>query len=410
MMRSRQPVVRTLAGLATLLLPACSMSTRQAVEPPLAAASAPAEEEEEKWRVEAYVGDEESPAPSEVAPVATDPAPVGAAPVRPPAPQMVPEPELLPEAAVAPEAAQFATTNNKEINELRSEIRRLSEREAASREALDTLKTMMQARAARPQVTYMGTATTGAFTAPAPAVNTSLAPADDPETARERAKMQQQVRQLEEQLASERQQRQELETQLKQLREETAVGPYADSVSDELVAARRKVQGLEAALASAQRARDELAAKNDELKAQSDRDGEKEAETQAQIAAFEQRQREALQGLEQELAASQAREQELRQAVTETEKTDNEVSYALVTDLRAENAALKAKLSEAQERNAALSSKLKTASRVTEMIFKQRAAPRPEPRPRPRENVEVITEQGSGEEPGYDGTGYEDGR
>lgn len=273
----------------------------------------------------------------------------------------------------APDAEVIPGANNPDVAALQSEIRRLSQREAASREALDTLKTMMQARASRPQVTYLGTATTGAFTAPAPGVSATLTPPDDADTARERAELQQELRQLEGQLASERQQRQELEAQLKQLREETAAGPYADSMSDELVAARRKVQGLEAALASAQRARDDLSAKYDRLKAKRDHNTEEDSDTQAQIAVLEQRQREALRGLEQELAASQAREHELRQAVAEAEKSEGDVSYALVGDLRAENAALKAKLEDAHHQNAALTGKLKAASRVADMIFKERA-------------------------------------
>jgi hypothetical protein len=88
------------------------------------------------------------------------------------------------------------------VGDLQSEIRRLAEREAASREALATLKTMMQARAARPQVTYLGGTTTGAFSAPAPAVNAVLTPRDDAETTRELAKLQKELRQLETQLAS----------------------------------------------------------------------------------------------------------------------------------------------------------------------------------------------------------------
>lgn len=394
MMRSRQPVVRTIAGLAILLLPACSVSTRQPVELPPDATTADAEEET-TWQVEAYAGEPEA-APAEPQPVEAPAA------VAPPAPK--------PAVAESQPNIPESSGKSQELSELQAEIRRISEREAASREALDTLKTMMQARAARPQVTYLGAATTGAFTAPAPAVNASLAPRDDADTARERAKLQQQLRQVEEQLASERQQRQELETQLKQLREETAVGPYADSISDELVAARRKVQGLEAALASAQRARDELATKNEELKSQHDKNAEQDTQTQAQIAAFEERQRVALQGLEQELAASQARENELRQAVAEAEKTDNEVSYALVTDLRAENAALKAKLQESHDRNTALAGKLKTASRVAEMIFKERA-PRPQPeKPRPKESDTYIErDPENGPEPGYN-SGYEDAR
>lgn len=353
-MRSRQPVVRTLAGLATLFVPACSVSPRPAPQQPLAVtAAAPA--------ARSLTQPEEAEAGSEVVPAASEPA-AAVSPGTPTQTANLP----LPAAAAQPPA------QNQEVEVLQSEIRRLSQREAASREALDTLKTMMQARAARPQVTYLGNATTGAFTPPAPAVHASLSPPDDAETARDRAKLQKDLRHLESQLASERQQRQELEAQLKQLREETAVGPYADSMSDELVAARRKVEGLEAALTSAQRARDDLATKYGDLKAKRDSNHEQDADTQAQIAVLEQRQREALQGLEQELAASQAREHELRQTVTESEKTDGEVSYALVGDLRAENAALKAKLQEAHSQNAALTGKLKAASRVADMIFKDR--------------------------------------
>lgn len=272
------------------------------------------------------------------------------------------------------EAGEVAAPN-RDVAELQNEIRRLSEREAASREALDTLKTMMQARAARPQVAYLGAGTTGAFSAPAPAASATLTPPEDPDSARERAKLQEHLRQVETQLASERQQRQELEAQLKRLREETAVAPYAATVSEELVAARRKLQGLEAALASAQHARDDLATKYEDLKTRRERNTntQQDAATQAEIAALEQRQREALHGLEQELSASQAREHELRQAVADAENSEGDVSYALVTDLRTENAALKTKLQEVHDQNVKLNGKLKAAARVTDMLFKDRA-------------------------------------
>lgn len=363
MMRSRKPVVRTIAGLTVFLLPACSV-TRPTVE-------------EDVTIAEAYVGTER---PAEVAaeepPTAKEPAPglplQAATDTKKDAAESEPQPQA---ATTKPAPAPVASSGTQQVQDLQSEIRRLSQREAASREALEQLKNMMQARAARPQVTYLGNANTGAFTPPAPAVNASLAPTDDGLNARERTKMQQEIQKLEGQLTSERQQRQELETQLKQLRAETSVGPYAESVNDELIAARRKAQGLEAALTSAQRARDDLAEKYEELKSKRETKTQQDADTQAQIAAFEQRQKESVQSLERELAASQAREQELRQAVAASEKSAGDVSYALVSDLRAENAALKAKLKEVHDRNTALSGKLKAASRVADMIFKERAAP-----------------------------------
>jgi hypothetical protein len=283
------------------------------------------------------------------------------------------------EHVAAPYSAPAQNVAAPDLVQLQSEIRRLREKEIASREAMDTLKTMLQARAARPQVAYLGAASSGAFTPPAPAVSASIASRDDAENARERVKLVEQLRQMETQLASEREQRKALEAELQRLRQETAVGPFADTVSEELVAARRKLQGLEAALASAQRARDDLAKKNEALKAQHESGALEDAETQAQIAALEQQQRETLDGLQAELAASQARENELRQALAATESAEADVSYALVGDLRAENAALKSKLQEAQQQNVALTGKLKAASRVADMLFKVRVGKPEEP-------------------------------
>jgi hypothetical protein len=272
-----------------------------------------------------------------------------------------------------------------EVAALQTEVRRLREREEASRAALATLKVMLQARAARATVPYTprlnlqtltrtaeeaaGTdagreASPAASEAP-PAKNEQRAAADASDAIRLKA--------AEAQLSEERNKRSELEAELERLRRETSVGPYADSAADELRAARRKIEGLEAALASAHRARDELAAKYEALRTRLQAVSEQSsAALQAQVKVLEQQQREALASVEQELAASRSRETELREALAAAERGREGASWALVADLRAENAALRARLEEEHQRNVVLAGKLKLASRIAEMIFKAR--------------------------------------
>ena len=264
-----------------------------------------------------------------------------------------------------------------EVAALQTEVTQLREREKASRAALDTLKAMLQARAARPAIPYT------------PRLNrTTLAPSEEggggveqgignesTEDGSEQGTNSAagRLRVAESQLATERDKRRQLEEELQRLRSETSVSPYGDSVADELRAARRKIEGLEAALASAQRARDDLADKYAALKAQLDATTRQNTTAlRAEVAALQQQQREALAGFEQELAASRAREKEFRDALAAAQQGGDGGSAVLIADLHAENSALRTRLDEEHQRNIVLAGKLKIASRVAEMIFKTR--------------------------------------
>jgi hypothetical protein len=263
-----------------------------------------------------------------------------------------------------------------EIAELKTEVRRLREREAASRAALDTLKRMLQARSARQPVTAAARMQLGSIATlsnrleeaqpePLPPPPAGGAAAEKPPGPDER------IKEMDEALTAEQQKRQEAEAELQRLREETAVGPFGDSVKDELRASRRKVQGLEAALVSAQRARDELAEKYKELRAQMEaRNAASDANGQAQVQQLKDEQQRVLMSFEEELNAGRARENELREALAAAQSGADDPPLALVADLRAENEALRARLEEEHQRNRVLSGKLKMASRVADMIFK----------------------------------------
>lgn len=270
-----------------------------------------------------------------------------------------------------------------EVAALQTEVRRLREREEASRAALATLKGMLQARAARTSLPYSPRLERQTLT-PAGQETRATHPQGQAEpvrsqgspTKREVPAAVSEAARLEEaeaQLLQERSKRRELEAELERLKRETSVGPFAESVVDELRAARRKIEGLEAALASAQRARDELASRYEALRVQLQAMSEQSAAAQqAHIKALEQEQRAALASVEQELATSRAREAELREALAAAERGRDGPSWAMVADLRVENAALRARLEEEHQRNIVLTGKLKLASRIADMIFKTR--------------------------------------
>ncbi len=93
-----------------------------------------------------------------------------------------------------------------------------------------------------------------------------------------------------------------------------------------------------------------------------------------EIAALKERQQRVLASIQRDLAASQQREQELRDTLTATQGQDGLPLAESVGNLRAENQALQARLDDQHQRNSELAGKLKIASRVTELIFKMQTA------------------------------------
>ncbi|GIW39851.1 MAG: hypothetical protein KatS3mg076_0428 [Candidatus Binatia bacterium] len=197
-------------------------------------------------------------------------------------------------------------------------------------------------------------------------------------------------KQLEAELSRERKRRAALEEELRRLREEVSVPPFAEPehrgqdelsvLREELLAERRENQRLLGALRDLQR---RLSSAGD------GRAGRTEAlALRARLLEIESRQQEVLSSLSRTIAADHRREQELSRQLQELRARIARASVerqpggerfasrgdAEVESLREENRRLQALLAEERERNARLAAKLKLAGRVTELLFRLRKA------------------------------------
>lgn len=221
---------------------------------------------------------------------------------------------------------------------------------------------------------------------------------------------------LRDELATEREKREELQERLERLRQETSSNPFQNQSDAELTAARRQIQDLrseladqrarsqastqaeglrqaqqaelenardrmrtlEDALQTQRRERDELIAKYEALRAQQQSAGASEADGVAlreELATLKQQHQAVLASIRGDLDASRQREQELRVQLTALQQSSNGdgVSSTRVAALEAENEALQARIDEAHRQNEQLAAKLQVATRVADLIFKMQA-------------------------------------
>ncbi len=185
----------------------------------------------------------------------------------------------------------------------------------------------------------------------------------------------QQLTWLHSQLTLERQQRQALEAELIQLQEETSAGPFENKLQSDLKDAKMEIEKLKATLEIERRAHQDLERRYADLRAQieaaaatgsNDSIGPRAEE----IAALKERQRRVLAGIQRDLAASRQHEQELRDALSQTQGEDAIQLADAIAGLQIENAALRLRLDEEHRNNGELSAKLNLASRVTDLIFR----------------------------------------
>ncbi|MBX3027646.1 hypothetical protein KF840_22330 [bacterium] len=188
-----------------------------------------------------------------------------------------------------------------------------------------------------------------------------------------------QVATLETRLDSEMQRRKHVESEMAKLLEETSAGPYERSgnvvdqhLREQLATAQQEIGELRNTLATERRERGDLERRYATLQQQLERTARSGADSE-EIAALKERQRRVLASIQQDLAASQQREGELRAALAQQD--GDGVSLAdSVTSLRAENAALQRRLDDEHRQNRELASKLKLAGRVTDLIFKMQSS------------------------------------
>ena len=161
--------------------------------------------------------------------------------------------------------------------------------------------------------------------------------------------------------------------------EETSSGPFERSgnvvdqhLKDQLASAQQEIGELRTTLATERRERGDLERRYAALQQQLEHVAHSGNDSE-EVAALKERQRRVLASIQQDLAASQQREGELRAALTQQD--DDGVSLAdSVTSLRAENAALQTRLDDEHRQNRELASKLKLAGRVTDLIFKMQSS------------------------------------
>ncbi len=182
---------------------------------------------------------------------------------------------------------------------------------------------------------------------------------------------------LRDRLVAERERRVQLEHELARLREETSAGPFENKQQVELQKAQKEIAQLRESLATERRAREKIQRDYEALQAQLQKSAPASSESE-EIAALKERQQRVLAAIKRDLAASQQREQELREVLAATQGADAVPLAEAITNLRAENAAFQARLEEEHRRNRELSAKLATAMRVTDLIFRmQRETPPP---------------------------------
>jgi len=273
---------------------------------------------------------------------------------------------------------QQLTVRENEIASLKTEVNRLQEREAASRQALDTLKRMLQARAALPYSLVPVRSPEAAISDRGGNVTTKMpAGADSAATAAPGARpsaVAQEIASLRAELKAERELRQRAESELDRLRQETAAGPFESGSEHALQMTRGRIAELERELGSERRAREELTRKYEASRKRSpDAPSPEMTALRAEVETMRHAHQEALAGLERDLAASRSHERELLDALATAEKGRDGPSLEVFAGLRAENAALRSRLDAEHQENRTLSAKLKMATRVADLIFKMRA-------------------------------------
>jgi DNA repair exonuclease SbcCD ATPase subunit len=217
-----------------------------------------------------------------------------------------------------------------------------------------------------------------ASAAPAPAAAGGAMAAKDAELADARH----QIATLESRLESEVQRRKQVESEMARVLEETSAGPFEKSkagnvvdqhLRDQLASAQQEITELRATLATERRDRNDLTRRYAALQEQLDRAGHTATDDSEEVAALKERQRRVLASIQQDLAASQQRETELRTALEQQDGAGGVSLADSVTSLRSENTALQRRLDDEHRQNRELASKLKLAGRVTDLIFKMQS-------------------------------------
>ncbi|MFI5397321.1 MAG: hypothetical protein ACHQ9S_17425 [Candidatus Binatia bacterium] len=184
-------------------------------------------------------------------------------------------------------------------------------------------------------------------------------------------------------LADEQQRREQTETELARLKEETSTPPYAQNSATEadLAAAKQEVVQLRTALEDERAARERLAQDFHALQERVSTERTATAavsgdapEVRTRLQELEEEKQNLTQSFNRSLAESQQRAAELEgQLALARSAPSASARDGDAASVRAENTALRSRLDEEHRRTEELGAKLRVALRVTDLIFKMQA-------------------------------------
>jgi predicted RNase H-like nuclease (RuvC/YqgF family) len=293
----------------------------------------------------------------------------------------VPEQALAHERELSAALQQLVEERTRDVQRLRTEIKQLRRDQTDLRAALD--RALATVNAGSP-----GSAPSGISAGNAAA----QASADNEEARTAAAAAEQTRRDLEQQhaattarlqsaLAQEQQRREQIETELSRLKQETSSPPYGDGHGSEaeLTSAKREVVELRTALDQERAVRERLAQDFRALQQRADAESAgtqsanaENTELRLQLKQLEEEKQKITESFNRSLAESQQRATELEGQLAQAHTVDNAntTSAGDLTNIRAENSALRTRLDEEHRRTEELAAKLKIAARVTDLIFK----------------------------------------
>jgi predicted RNase H-like nuclease (RuvC/YqgF family) len=295
----------------------------------------------------------------------------------------VPAQELAHEHELSAALQQLVEERTRDVQRLRVEVEQLRQQEADLRAALDRALAAGNTGSARSAGSESAAAEASAPTQEEKNREAAAAEQARQESERQHAAM---IARLQQALTQEQQRREQVETELSRLKQETSSPPYGEDQAGqtELVSARQQVTELRTALEQERAARERLAEDFRALQQRAEAESAgtnadaENAELRLQLKQLEDEKQNITQSFNRSLAESQQRAAELEEqlAKAHTREQSDAGSDGNLTEIRAENDALRARLDEEHRRTEELAGKLKVATRVTDLIFKMRAQPR----------------------------------
>jgi predicted RNase H-like nuclease (RuvC/YqgF family) len=299
----------------------------------------------------------------------------------------VPAQELAHEHELSAALQQLVEERTRDVQRLRAEVEQLRQQETDLRAALDRALAAGKTGSA-------GSA--GSETAAGNAAAEASAPTQEEksrevaaaEQARQESEQQHaaMVARLQDALAQEQQRREQVETELSRLKQETSSPPYGENHAGEaeLRAAKQQVTELRTALEQERAARERLAEDFRALQQRAEAESAgghadvENAQLRQQLKQLEDEKQSVAESFNRSLAESQQRAAELEEQLTKARATEqaDAGSDGKLADIRAENDALRARLDEEHRHTEELAGKLKVAMRVTDLIFKMQAQPK----------------------------------